>query len=122
MFRVMNVPRPRSQPSLNGGFGQVLGEQWLFSEGSQQTLPVKLAHHLELGQDQGQGAIDSARMAPRSRGDGLKVARSREKEGLLGKALNNPSERFRLEALSSGSRLPRRWPLLLTPLQNPLQP
>lgn len=77
------------------------GGQWLFSESSQQTLPVKRAHHLELGQDQGQGAIDSARKAPHSRGDGLKVARSREKDGLLGKALNNPSERFRLSVLPS---------------------
>lgn len=68
MFPVMNVLRPQSQPSLNGGFGQVQREQWPFSESSQQTLPVKLVHHLELSQDHRQDAIDSARKALNGRG------------------------------------------------------
>lgn len=69
VFRVMNGLPPRSQPTLNGGFGQVWGEQWPFSESPQQTLPMKLVHHLELGQDHRQEAIDSARKAPNSLGD-----------------------------------------------------
>lgn len=68
MFPVMNVLRPQSQPSLNGGFGQVQREQWPFSESSQQTLPVKLVHHLELSQGHRQDAIDSARKALNGRG------------------------------------------------------
>lgn len=35
------------------------GEQWPFSESPQQTLPMKLVHHLEQGQDHRQNAIDS---------------------------------------------------------------
>lgn len=104
MFPVMNVARPRSQPSLNEGFGQVWGEQWLFSESSQQTLPMKLVHHLELGQDHRQDAIDSARKAPNGRRDGPKVARSRDKDELRN-ALNNQSEWFHLSVLSSRSGL-----------------
>lgn len=66
MFLVMNVLRPCSQPSLNG---QVWGEQWPFSESPRQTLPVKLVHRLELGQDHRQDAIDSAKKAPTSHGE-----------------------------------------------------
>ena len=86
MFPVMNVLHPRSQPSLNGGFGQVWGEQWPFSESPQQTLPMKLVHHLELGQDHRQDAIDSARRAPNSRenGEAVEAARNREKDGIDG--------------------------------------
>lgn len=79
MFPVMNVLHPQSQPSLNGGFGQVQREQWPFSESSQQTLPVKLVHHLELGQVHRQDAIDSARKALNSRG--VREAESSEKQG-----------------------------------------
>lgn len=71
------------------------GEQWPFSESSQQTLPVKLVHHLELGQDHRQDAIDSARKASHSRGAGLKAARSRERDGIhgcWGQASNKQSE------------------------------
>lgn len=34
----------------------------------QQTLPMKLVHHLELGQDYRQDAIDSARKPPSNGG------------------------------------------------------
>lgn len=82
---VMNVPLPRTQPPLNGGFGQVWGEQWPFSESPQQTLPVKLVHHLELGQDHRQDAIDLARKALTAiKTEGLKAARSRERDGIHG--------------------------------------
>lgn len=60
------------------------GEQWPFSASSQQTLPKKLVHRLELGHDHKQDAIDSARKAPNSRGDRLKAARSQEKDGIYG--------------------------------------
>lgn len=93
---VMNVPRPRTQPPLNGGFGQVWGEQWPFSESPQQTLPVKLVHHLELGQDHRQDAIDSARKALNSYEDrgaeGSKKQRKGWDSGLLTKALSNRNE------------------------------
>ncbi|KAL0616601.1 UPF0764 protein C16orf89 [Plecturocebus cupreus] len=49
------------EAALNGGFGQVWGEQWPFSESLQQTRPVKLVHHLERGRDDRQDAIDEAR-------------------------------------------------------------
>lgn len=121
MFSVMNVARPRSQPSLNEGFGQVWGKQWPFSESAQQTLPMKLVHHLELGQDHRQDAIDLARKAPNSRRDGPKVARGRDKDELLRNALNTQSEWFHLSVLSSRSGLTGSWPFLLIHLQNSLQ-
>lgn len=81
MFPVMNVLRPRSQPSLNGGFGQVWGEQWPFSESPQQTLPMKLVHHLELCQDHRQDAIDLTRKAPNSHGDREVEGRKKQRKG-----------------------------------------